>query len=109
MAAQERQDADYTAFIVALHRRIAQAGGQGAFVSGTPPLLYWIGLVVFAATFAALAALIVRALQERAWTGAALVGGFFALFLWQVGGLFRRNRPGRYRPDALPPHLLPGG
>jgi hypothetical protein len=31
------------------------------------------------------------------------------LFLWQSGNYFRRNRPGSYRPDALPKLLVPGG
>ena len=40
---------------------------------------------------------------------AALVGAFFALFAWQSGAFFRRNRPGRYRPDAVPADLVPDG
>jgi hypothetical protein len=39
----------------------------------------------------------------------AVVGVFLALFLWQGGSFFRRNRPGLYRPDALPPDLMPKG
>jgi hypothetical protein len=46
-------------------------------------------------------------LQIGAWGGAAFVGGFFALFLWEIGGFLRRNRPRVYRPNALPPELLP--
>jgi hypothetical protein len=53
--------------------------------------------------------LIVQALRIQSLSGAALAGGFLALFLWQVGGYFRRNRPGHYRPDALPRELLPRG
>jgi hypothetical protein len=29
--------------------------------------------------------------------------------VWQSGTYFLRNRPGRYRPDALPKELVPGG
>jgi len=36
------------------------------------------------------------------------VGGFFAVFVWQSGTYFKRNRPGRYRPDAVPKELVPG-
>ena len=32
---------------------------------------------------------------------------FLALFAWQLGTFFRRNRPGTYGPDALPPEVLP--
>ena len=39
--------------------------------------------------------------------GAAFIGAFVALLLWQGGNFFRRNRPGTYRPDALPRALLP--
>jgi hypothetical protein len=51
----------------------------------------------------------VRALQADARAGAAFVAGFLALFLWQGGNFFRRNRPGLYRPDAIPAALMPKG
>jgi hypothetical protein len=41
------------------------------------------------------------------WSGAAFVAAFLALFMWQAGNLFRRNRPGTFRPDAVPPLVLP--
>jgi hypothetical protein len=107
MVAQERQDAAYAAFIDELHRRVVAAGGQGAFITGSPALLYWSGVAIFLAASLALAALTARAVAAEAWTAGAMIAGFFGLFLWQLGGFFRRNRPGRYRPDALPPALLP--
>jgi hypothetical protein len=36
-----------------------------------------------------------------------LLVAFVLLFFWQGGTIFYRNRPGPYRPDAVPPHLLP--
>jgi hypothetical protein len=48
-------------------------------------------------------------LQEGALIGAAVAGVFLAFYLWQLGTFFRRNRPGRYRPDAIPAAVLPGG
>lgn len=107
IAGQERQDTAYATFIGELHRRILAVGGQGAFVTGSPAPLYWIGLAIFVAAALALAGLTARALAVEAWAGGAMVGGFLALFLWQLGGFFRRNRPGCYRPDALPAALLP--
>jgi hypothetical protein len=104
---QERKDAAYAAFLTELHRRIAATGGRTTFTAGSPPIIYWPGLVIFVAVSLALAALSVRGVQDQAWAGAAVVGGLLALFLWQVGGLFRRNRPGTYRADALPPNLIP--
>jgi hypothetical protein len=109
VAAQERQDEAYAAFVGELHRRILAAGSRGSFIAGSPALLYWVGAAIFAAAALALAALTVRALQVEAWAGGALIAGFLGLFLWQLGGFFRRNRPGRYRPDALPQALLPRG
>jgi hypothetical protein len=49
----------------------------------------------------------VRALQADSKGGAAFIGGFLVLFLWQGGNFFRRNRPGLYRPEALPAELMP--
>jgi hypothetical protein len=104
---QERHDAAYSTFVAELHRRIAAAGTTVSFEAGSPVALYWIGVAVFAGASLALAGLTARALQIGAMGGAAIVGSFLALFLWQVGTFFRRNRPGTYGPDALPPEVLP--
>jgi hypothetical protein len=104
---QERKDTAYATFLAELHRRISTAGGRAAFVAGTPPILYWPGRAVFTAAALTMAALTFHAAWTGAWGAAAVLGGFLALFLWQVGGFFRRNRPGTYRPDALPPVLVP--
>jgi hypothetical protein len=106
---QERLDAAYRDFIVELHRRMAAAGAQTAFERGTPPILYWPGLVVFFAAALALTALTVHALFAGTWTGALIVAAFLALLLWHMGPFFRRNRPGSYRPEALPEEVLPRG
>jgi hypothetical protein len=104
---QRPQDRAYGAFIRELNRRIAASGGPTAFETGAPAFLYWPGLVLFAATGLALAALAVRALEIGAYGGAALVGGLFVLFVWQSGAYFKRNRPGRYQPDNVPNELVP--
>ena len=109
MVEQEAQDQAYGAFMRELHRRIAAAGATPAFDRGSPALLYWPGLAVFVGVVAGFAVLIVQALDIGAYGGAAVVGAFFALFAWQGGTYFRRNRPGRYRPDALPADLVPDG
>ena len=106
---QEGRDQDYGAFVRELHRRMAAAGAPASFETGSPALLYWPGLAVFVVVSFGLAALTLQALQIGAWAGAAFVGGFLALFLWQSGNYFRRNWPGRYRPDALPEWLVPPG
>lgn len=109
MVEQAAQDQAYGAFMRELHRRIAAAGAAPAFDRGSPALLYWPGLAVFVGVVAGFAVLIVQALDIGAYGGAAVVGAFFALFAWQGGTYFRRNRPGRYRPDALPADLVPDG
>jgi hypothetical protein len=105
---QGAQDDAYGAFIKELHRRIATADAQAAFETGSPALLYWPGLAIFAVGTLGLAALTVRALMVEAYAGAAFVAAFLGLFLWQSGNYFWRNRPSIYRPDALPKELVPG-
>jgi hypothetical protein len=104
---QERLDPAYSDFILALHRRIAQSGSRPRLDHGASPIVYWPGVVVFVMLGAGMIALIVKALAEPSLPAAALVAGFFALFLWQLGGFFLRNRPGQYQADAVPPITLP--
>jgi hypothetical protein len=106
---RERLDGRYTAFVAELHRRIALAAAPARFERGSNPLLYWPGLIAYIGVSLGLALLLVRALQANAKGGAVFIGGFLALFLWQGGNFFRRNRPGRYSPEALPADLLPKG
>ena len=103
----QRLDAEYRAFVSELSRRVGAAGGNTAFDTGSPAFLYWPGVLVFTGASFALVGLSVRALQEQAWGGAAFIAAFFALFLYQAGNFFRRNRPGTFDPDAVPPLLLP--
>jgi hypothetical protein len=107
MVEQERLDSRYVAFVTELHRRIALAGARARFVQGKPALLYWPGVALFVVVGLMLAALVPHALQAHTLSGAAFIVAFLALFLWQGGNFFRRNRPGNYRPDALPAELLP--
>lgn len=107
MMEQERLDAAYTAFLGELNRRVGAAGGAPLLQTGSPALLYWPGLAIFLGVGLSIAVLIVRALQTQAWGGAAFVAAFLALFLWQAGSFFRRNRPGTYRADAVPANVLP--
>ena len=90
-----------------MHRRVAASGAQPHCDSGIHPLLYWPGVLVYAAVLLGLAALIVRALQVSSYSGALFVAAFFGLFAWQLGQFFRLNKPARYQPDAPPSGLLP--
>ena len=107
MMEQERLDGAYAVFVRELHRRISRANGATQFERGSNRLIYWLGVLVFAGAAVGLAALIVRALQAGAMASAAIVGAFFVFYLWQAGNFFRRNRPGTYRPDALPADVMP--
>jgi hypothetical protein len=106
---QERLDAAYRAFVTELCRRTGAAGGRTVFQAGSPALVYWPGVAVLAGASLALAGLIVRALQTAVWSGAAFIAAFLGFFLWQAGTFFRRNRPGTFRPDAVPEAVLPEG
>jgi hypothetical protein len=107
MVEQERLDAAYVAFVAALHRRIVRAAAPVRFVQGKHPWIYWPGLGLFVIVGLLLAGMVPRALQDHTVAGAAFIAAFLALFLWQGGNFFRRNKPGSYRPDRLPPQLLP--
>ncbi len=103
----ETQDEAYRAFIQALHRRIAAAGGHAAFHGGMRPIPYALAsgvLIVFAIV---MVALIARALATDAFMGALFLVALAAVFAWQIGGFMRRNKPCVYTPDRLPPQLLP--
>ena len=104
---QERLDSGYTAFISELHRRLVAAGTAAQFSTGMPVISYWIGAVVFGVAALTLAVLTWRALRAGEWAGAAIIGILCAVFAAQVGNYFWRNRPGPYRPDAVPPTVLP--
>ena len=103
----ERLDASYRIFVTELCRRVGAAGGQTLFQTGSPVVIYWLGLLVFVGASLALAGLTVRALQVQAWSGAAFIAAFLAFFLWQAGTFFHRNRPGIFPPNAVPEPVLP--
>lgn len=104
---QQTQDASYAAFITELHRRLAASGTQAQFTTGLPAFSYWLGVGVFGVVMITLAVMIVRALRLEQWGASAIVAAVFAVFGYQIGNYFRRNRPGRYRPDAIPAEVLP--
>jgi hypothetical protein len=104
---QERLDPGYTAFVAELHRRLVAAGSTAQFTTGMPMVSYWIGMLVFGAALLALLVLTVRAMLTGEWMAAGLIGLFFVVFVLQIGNYFRRNRPGPYRPDAIPAGVLP--
>jgi len=104
---QPRHDVEYNAFLTELHRRLVPLRNGIQFQTGSPFVLYWTGVAVFAALCISAVGLIFRALEIEAWLGAAFVAGMLGIFLWQTGGFLRRNKPGVYAPDQIPAHALP--
>ena len=107
IALMSPQDDDYRAFIVEFHRRLAEHKPDVVLVRGVNPKLYYLGLGLMALIGLAIAGLIVRGLLVGQFTAVLFLAGFGVLFGWQIGGFLRRNAPGRYALDALPPDLLP--
>ena len=101
------QDLDYRVFIVALHRRMAEAGSNAVLTGGLKPRLYIAALVLLALVGVAMTGLLIRAIMTGELAGILFLIGFAALFGWQVGGFVRRNRPQSYTFDHLPEALLP--
>jgi len=104
---QQRLDAAYAVFIIELHRRLAAAGAPARFSAGLPFATYWVGVVIFGAVLVATGGLLVRAMNFDQWAPMVVVAIFFLVFAYQLGTYFYRNRPGRYRPDAVPADVLP--
>lgn len=103
----ETQDEAYRDFLRALHRRLAAAGGRAVFHGGLRPVAYALGAMVLAVVALAMAALTARALAGGALAGALFLIALGGVFVWQIGGFMRRNKPCVYTPDAPPPQLLP--
>jgi hypothetical protein len=101
------QDADYRAFIVALHRRMNQAGSHASLIGGLKPWVHAASVVTIALLAVAMTGLLARAVATAQWGGVLFIVGFVALFAWQVGGFIRRNKPRNYTFEALPKELLP--
>jgi hypothetical protein len=101
------QDADYRAFITALHARLAKAGSGAVLTGGLGPKTYAACLALLVLVTLAMAGLLLRAIAVGEYAGVLFLVGFAALFGWQVGGFVRRNRPLTYSFDHLPEALLP--
>jgi hypothetical protein len=107
LADQARQDGAYSAFVTELHRRLAASGSTAQFTTGVPAVSYWLGVVIFVAVLISMAVMIVRTLKLGQWSASAIIAAIFAVFALQIGNYFRRNRPSRYQPDAIPREVLP--
>jgi hypothetical protein len=107
VALMSPQDNGYRAFIVELHRRLAEIGSNAVLVVGINPTIYLGGLFAVALVGVAMLGLLIRALITGEFGGALFLVGFAALFCWQIGNFMRRNRPRGYTLSALPKDVLP--
>jgi hypothetical protein len=107
MFEQEAFDKPYVDFVIELHRRMMRAGATAEYRQGGNLLIIWVGFSVFTAVTLGMLWLVILGLREGAFSGALFIAAFIALFVWRGWNYFNRNRPGVYRPDALPPLLLP--
>lgn len=102
-----RQDDDYRAFLVELHKRLAAANRDVRLTAGINPVLYAVGLAAMALMGIAIAGLLLRALLTAEFAGALFLAAIVAWFAWQIGSFMKRNRPRTYTFDALPREVLP--
>jgi hypothetical protein len=103
----ERQDADYAAFVRALVGRIASANPSVVLEAGFPR---WLHAVTTAAGLIAILALIfvgIQALRHGGWPMALMTVAIGLYFCWWTARYLARNRPRRFRADALPPDVMP--
>jgi hypothetical protein len=107
VALMSPQDNGYRAFVVELHRRLAEIKSRAVLVVGINPKIYLAGMAVIAVVGIAMLGLLIRALLTAEFAGVLFLVGFAALFSWQIGGFMRRNRPRSYTFDALPRDVLP--
>jgi hypothetical protein len=101
------QDNGYRAFVTGLHARLAASGSTAELTGGLGRSAYTAALALLALVGAMLTVLFLRALLTGEFAGALFFIGFAALFIWQVGGFVRRNRPVSYSFDHIPEELLP--
>jgi hypothetical protein len=101
------QDHDYRAFITQLHARMAEAGSRAVLSGGLKPRVYGAAVILLTLVAIAMSGLFMRAIATGEFAGALFLVGFAILFVWQIGGFVRRNRPRAYTFDDLPAALLP--
>ncbi|MDI4666110.1 hypothetical protein K9U40_17535 [Xanthobacter autotrophicus] len=101
------QGPDYAAFVRALHAALAARGSAAHFRGGYARWRFILMVTVGALALAGLLTVLGFALLERQWSFALFLGAMGAFVVWPTAETIWRNRPLRYTPDRIPPHLLP--
>lgn len=105
--AMEDQGPAYRAFILELHKRVAESGGDCRFEAGFAMWRWWPMVAISAAAAIAIVYLAIQTIAAGNMNPVLLVVGFAALFAWQMWPLINRNRPERYDPRHIPERVLP--
>ncbi|WP_454917209.1 hypothetical protein [Xanthobacter sediminis] len=108
LTAVKDQGPDYARFVRALHAALAAAGAGVDCRGGYGAPRWWTMAVLGAVAALGLAAVVGFALAQGQWTAAGLIALLSAAVVWPTAETLVRNRPLRYRLDALPARLLPG-
>lgn len=103
----EAQNKGYTLFVRELVQKIAAANPHILFERGRPGLSYFLTLAVGVSALVGFAGATLFGLMRGNWLLATLGIIFLFPFSRQVHGMITRNRPGLFKPDALPSDLLP--
>jgi hypothetical protein len=105
-AALMQPQSGYLNFMVALHQRLAEAGGTVSLEAGLRPWTFNMALAALVLVGLAMAGLLIRALVVGEFAGVGFLVLLGALFGWQGWDLLYRNRPRSYTFDNVPRDLL---
>ena len=105
--AMEDQGPDYRAFILELHRRVAESGGECRFEAGFAAWRWWPMVAISIAAAVGLFFVALQTLRNGDMPTMFLVAAFVFLFAWQMWPLITRNQPQRYDPRYIPERVLP--
>jgi hypothetical protein len=103
----DRQDADYAVFVRALIARIAAANPGVVLEAGMPRWLYTLTAAAGGIAMIALVLVGIAALRQGGWPMALMTVAIGAYFVWWTWRYLGRNRPRRFRPDAIPADVMP--
>jgi hypothetical protein len=105
----EERNAEYSAFVKALHHRLAERGAATVYRKGSSPAAYAGNVALTVFIFAMLALAFVLLLNFGVvWIAVAKLG-IILFFVPTLIRFIRRARPATYDPRALPAGALPTG
>lgn len=107
LTAVSDQGPAYAAFVRALHARLAEAGRDVSYRAGYAPWRWWLMTALAVIAVLGLVAVVMATLLTGAWLVAAVLLVLLLFMGEPMANQLVRNRPGSYRPDALPSRLMP--